>query len=115
MISEVFKDAFKSCMADLHSSFGITIATQLLSIEDEDFGSVESLQSIKHHFKGDSILLLSCDLVCNVPLNELADVHRIQYSSLTLLVASSGPPGKMENFTDDERKKWTAVGQCELH
>jgi len=53
--------------------------------DEEDMGTSEALVSIKDKIKTD-ILLLSCDMLTEVPLHRLVDLHRTYDTSMTVLV-----------------------------
>lgn len=58
--------------------------------EDLDWGTLDSLRHIKEKIKTD-LLILSCDLLTDFPLHQLADVHRINDTALTMLLAPARP------------------------
>lgn len=58
--------------------------------EDSQWGTIDSLVHIKDKIKAD-VLLVSCDLLHDFELHRLADVHRINDSSVTMLLAKSRP------------------------
>lgn len=54
--------------------------------DDHNFGTVDSLKIIKEKITTD-LLVISCDLITNFPLHLLADDHRTNDASLTMLIA----------------------------
>jgi translation initiation factor eIF-2B subunit gamma len=88
---------------------GLQIVVTFVDIPESelDQGSMVAFKHIHSQLSAKTVLLLSCDLVCNVPLNILANIHRINNSSVTVLLGHSGPPNLGgDNAQDEERKKW---------
>lgn len=54
-------------------------------LKDEDWGTADSLRYIKDKIKTD-VIIVSCDLVTDFNLNNLLVLHRLQNSSLTMLL-----------------------------
>lgn len=77
----------------------LEIKLDLVSIPfSEDWGTADSLRYIKDKLKND-FLIVSCDLITDFSLNVLADVHRINNATLTILLSAVSnniqqiPPG----------------------
>ena len=93
---------------------GLQISTVFVDIPESDLdqGSIVALKHVRSQLTANTVLLLSCDLICDVPLNVVANVHRINNSSLTILLGHSGPPRTgADNTQDEERKKWQTKGE----
>ena len=57
--------------------------------DDQDMGTADTLRHLVALKKIVSdVLVISCDLVTDVPLHRLADTHRTQNSSLTMMLVS---------------------------
>ena len=56
---------------------------------DEDSGTADALRLISHKVKSQRLLILSCDLVSDVHMHNLTDVHRVHRASLTALMAKA--------------------------
>ncbi|XP_013410892.1 translation initiation factor eIF-2B subunit gamma isoform X2 [Lingula anatina] len=54
--------------------------------DDEDWGTCDSLRHIKDKITTD-LLIISCDLIVDFPLNALADVHRTYDATVTTLMS----------------------------
>ncbi|XP_065069991.1 translation initiation factor eIF2B subunit gamma-like isoform X1 [Rhopilema esculentum] len=76
----MFSQALKPC-CDKKIKFNfVTIP------DDEDLGTAESLKFIKDKIETDTIIV-SCDLITDVPFHRLADVHRTHDATLSVLMA----------------------------
>ncbi|KAL5017042.1 hypothetical protein ScPMuIL_006631 [Solemya velum] len=65
----------------------VKIRLDFVSIPDNDYwGTADSLRYVKDKIKSD-ILVLSCDLLTDLPLHRLADVHRTYNASVTVLLS----------------------------
>lgn len=58
--------------------------------EDSEWGTIDSLRHIKDKVKAD-LFLVTCDVLHDFELHRLADIHRINESSVTMLLASARP------------------------
>lgn len=54
----------------------------------EDWGTADSLRHIKDKITSD-IVVMSCDLLTDHPLHSLADLHRVNNASLTILLSDA--------------------------
>ncbi|EGD72152.1 hypothetical protein PTSG_00173 [Salpingoeca rosetta] len=54
--------------------------------DDSTMGTADALRLFASKIQKD-VLLLPCDLICNVPFSRLLDVHRLRDASLTMLLA----------------------------
>ncbi|XP_066305036.1 translation initiation factor eIF2B subunit gamma-like [Branchiostoma lanceolatum] len=88
---EVIIIALESTSHDIRQALtalcDVKVSLDIVGIPDDaDWGTADSLRHIKDKIQTD-ILVVSCDLVCNVPLHQLADIHRMHNSTLTMLLA----------------------------
>lgn len=71
-------------LEDIHK---VDLKLEFVSIPDnEDWGTADTLRNMRDKIKSD-ILLISCDLITDISLHLLADVHRTYDSTLTMLMA----------------------------
>ncbi|XP_077981499.1 translation initiation factor eIF2B subunit gamma-like [Glandiceps talaboti] len=69
----------------LSNVYDVKLNVDIVSIpNDEDWGTADSLRYIKDKIKSD-IIILSCDLITDIQLHRLADVHRTYDASVTML------------------------------
>nr|XP_006818161.1 PREDICTED: translation initiation factor eIF-2B subunit gamma-like [Saccoglossus kowalevskii] len=99
-----FEDAILICLesacTDIKNAlaYNTKLNLDIVSIPtDEDWGTADSLRYIKDKIKTD-IIVLSCDLVTNVSLHHIADVHRTYDSTITMLL-SNIPEESTDNIT----------------
>ncbi|XP_078658675.1 translation initiation factor eIF2B subunit gamma-like isoform X1 [Branchiostoma floridae x Branchiostoma belcheri] len=88
---EVIIIALESTSHDIRQALAamcdVKVSLDIVGIpDDKDWGTADSLRHIKDKIQTD-LLVVSCDLVCNVPLHQLADIHRMHGSTLTMLLA----------------------------
>lgn len=75
-------------MQAINSAGNLNISLDYVNIPDEeDWGTADSLRHIAHKIKTD-VLVVSCDLITDVELHALADVHRVNNSTITALMLS---------------------------
>ncbi|XP_070564371.1 translation initiation factor eIF2B subunit gamma-like isoform X2 [Ptychodera flava] len=72
----------------LTNVYDIKLTLDIVGIpNDEDWGTADSLRHIKDKIKSD-IIVLSCDLITDIPLHRIADVHRTYDAAVTMLLAN---------------------------
>ena len=99
----------KGAVAELREVCGLAISVDWVCMADTDQESMDSLRQVRPLLRAASVLLLSCDLVCDVPLHLLADVHRTNNASVTVLLGWAGPP-RGEGAQEEEERKWQPPG-----
>ncbi|XP_002128160.2 translation initiation factor eIF2B subunit gamma [Ciona intestinalis] len=88
------------------------IAVKLYGIpDDSETDTVDSLCLIKDDIKSD-MLILSCDVITDLPLHKLADVHRLHDSTVSMLFCPSQP--LLENLPGVKSKKKAQQKQREF-
>ncbi len=53
----------------------------------EDQGTADAIRAVRNKLTSPRILLVSCDLISEVQLQQLSDVHRVRGAALTALFA----------------------------
>ncbi|CAH1772663.1 unnamed protein product [Owenia fusiformis] len=88
VVTETYKQDFQKVleMCDLKLKLDIVPIP-----DEEDWGTADSLRHIKDKIKTD-VLVISCDLVTDLALHKLADIHRTYDSTVTCLMAPSPDP-----------------------
>lgn len=80
----------ESCQAEIQKALveicQVKMRLDFVGISEDNLGTADSLRNLKDKIKTD-ILVVSCDLVTDVSLHQLANVHRKYDSSLTLLLS----------------------------
>jgi len=62
---------------------------QYVSIQaDDDWGTADSLRHLQDRITSRDLLLVSCDLITDVPLHRLVDIHRTHNASVTMLLGN---------------------------
>jgi translation initiation factor eIF-2B subunit gamma len=56
--------------------------------DDEEFGTAEALKMLKEKLIRDC-MIVSCDLICNVNVQQMANFYRISDASLVMLLSDS--------------------------
>ena len=56
---------------------------------DEDSGTADALRQISYKIKSQRLLIISCDLISDVQMHNLTDVHRVHRATLTALMAKT--------------------------
>ncbi|XP_072024090.1 LOW QUALITY PROTEIN: translation initiation factor eIF2B subunit gamma-like [Amphiura filiformis] len=83
-----FESVGRDMIQAIYAAGGIKIDLEIVTIpNDEDWGAADSLRHIRDKIKTD-VLVVSCDLVTNVELHLLADVHRAYDATATILLQS---------------------------
>ncbi|XP_038056309.1 translation initiation factor eIF-2B subunit gamma-like [Patiria miniata] len=87
VIIVTFDSVKRDLVQALQSSAGeLLIRLEVVTIpSDEDWGTAESLRFIRDKIKTD-VLVISCDLITDIELHLLADVHRTYDASVTVLM-----------------------------
>ncbi|XP_022110388.1 translation initiation factor eIF-2B subunit gamma-like [Acanthaster planci] len=87
VIIVTFDSVKRDLVQALQSSAGeLLIRLDVVTIpSDEDWGTAESLRFIRDKIKTD-VLVISCDLITDIELHLLADVHRTYDASMTMLM-----------------------------
>ncbi|KAK6188198.1 hypothetical protein SNE40_004430 [Patella caerulea] len=87
---EVIIIALESSVTDIQKSLvsrGIKMKLDIVGIPDnEDWGTAESLRHIKDKIKTD-ILVVGCDLISDISLHQIANLHQAYDSSVTMLLS----------------------------
>ncbi|XP_046654405.1 translation initiation factor eIF-2B subunit gamma-like [Daphnia pulicaria] len=87
----VIHEQFRTEVAAIPSKYGLNIKLDIACLpKNEDFGTADSLRLVKDRIKTD-VLVISCDLVCDIPLHNVFDLHRTHQSSVTALFSQSSP------------------------
>ncbi|KZS11757.1 translation initiation factor eIF-2B subunit gamma [Daphnia magna] len=87
----IIHEQFKAEIADIPNKYGLKIKLDITCLQkNEDYGTADSLRLIKDKIKTD-ILVISCDLVCDIPLHKVFDLHRTHQSSVTALFSQTSP------------------------
>lgn len=102
-------EAIKAAVAEMQELSGLVIAVVWVCMQDCDQESMDSLRQVRPLLRAASVLLLSCDLVCDVPLHLLADVHRANSAAVTVLLGWAGPP-RGEGAQEEEERRWQPPG-----
>lgn len=102
-------EAIKAAVAEMQEVSGLVIAVVWVCMQDCDQESMDSLRQVRPLLRAASVLLLSCDLVCDVPLHLLADVHRSNNAAVTVLLGWAGPP-QGEGAQEEEERRWQPPG-----
>ena len=103
------KESCEDIKAALQEVPGLVISVVWVAMQDCDQESMESLRQVRPLLRAASVLLLSCDLVCDVPLHLLADVHRSNNAAVTVLLGWAGPP-RGEGAQEEEGRRWQPPG-----
>ena len=109
----IIHEQFRNEVAVIPSKYGLNIKLDISCLpKNEDFGTADSLRLIKDKIKvkfhklrlnvnhltfiqsnllKTDVLVISCDLVCDIPLHNLFDLHRTHQSSVTALFSQTSP------------------------
>lgn len=102
-------EAIKTAVSEMQEVSGLAISVVWVCMHDSEQESMDSLRQVRHLLRAATVLLLSCDLVCDVPLHLLADVHRSNNAAVTVLLGWAGPP-QGEGTQEEEGRKWQPPG-----
>ncbi|EDV23090.1 uncharacterized protein TRIADDRAFT_58011 [Trichoplax adhaerens] len=84
-----------------------------ISDEEEVIGTAESLRKIRDKVKND-LMILSCDLITNLELHRLANIHRIRDSDLTAFMYTRDDSSNEAEGKNKKKKKKEATSQCDF-
>ncbi|CAB4031852.1 translation initiation factor eIF-2B subunit gamma-like [Paramuricea clavata] len=86
----------------------------IISIPDNSaMGTADSLRHIRDKIKKD-VLVVSCDLIAEVNLHQLADIHRTYDATLTVLLASNENREKEKEENTKTKKKKDVLNQRDI-
>ncbi|KAF5197321.1 Translation initiation factor eif-2b subunit gamma [Thalictrum thalictroides] len=80
----------------------------------EDVGTAGALRSIVHHLTADDILVVSGDLVCDVPPGAVAAAHRRHDAVVTSLLCSTPTSGVSETGSSGGKDKAKKPKRCNI-
>ncbi|KAL8159404.1 hypothetical protein V2J09_000941 [Rumex salicifolius] len=80
----------------------------------EDIGTAEALRAISHHLTASDILVVSGDLVCDVPPGAVAAVHRRHDAVVTTMLCSAPVSGPAESGTSGGKDKVKKPARCDI-
>lgn len=81
----------------------------------EDVGTAGALRAVAHHLTADDILVVSGDLVCDVPPGAVAATHRRQEATVTALLCTPPAAGSSEAGPSAAGKdKTKRPGLCDI-
>ncbi|EDQ84666.1 uncharacterized protein MONBRDRAFT_34620 [Monosiga brevicollis MX1] len=97
------KAAAPQILTQIKEVLGFKIQLHMHTIENNsDKGTADILRELKDVIKKD-FMVLPCDLVTNVPIYQLADIHRKNNASATLLFASFPAKSPDDHVADRKR------------
>ena len=85
-----FFDKIKACVETFISVYNIPIklACYCLPIDKHsEMGTADALRFIQPHIKSD-LLIIPCDILIDIPLQQFANIHRCYNSALTVLLTT---------------------------
>ncbi len=69
---------------------GLKLDLVCLSEDDEHLGTADALRLVSDRLKSSRVMVLSSDLITDLPIHNLADVHRVHGAAVTALFARAG-------------------------
>jgi translation initiation factor eIF-2B subunit gamma len=70
----------------------------------EDVDTADALRAVMHRLTAEDFLVVSGDLVCDVPVGAVAAAHRRQGALVTALVCNRASIGSLEPGTDKTKQ-----------
>jgi len=81
----IVQEHFRNDVANIPQKYGLSIRLDLVTIpRNEEFGTADSLRLIHDKIKTD-VMVVSCDLITDVALHNVFDMHRTHRASVTAL------------------------------
>ena len=90
----VVQDYYKNEVAAVPSKFGLIIRLDIVTIpKSEEMGTADSLRYVQDKLKAPDVVVVSSDLVTDIPLHNVFNLHRIHNASATLLFGRTPSDG----------------------
>lgn len=87
----IVHDNVKSEVAAIPKKHGLKLELDLCTVSPkEDLGTAESLRLVHKKLVSDRIMVLSSDLITDVQIHNLTDLHLVKGSSVTALFSKTG-------------------------
>lgn len=98
----------------INKCFETDMKIDIISIPDNSaMGTADSLRHIRDKIKKD-VLVVSCDLIAEVNLHQLADIHRTYDATLTVLLASNENKEKEKEENTKTKTKKDVLNQRDI-
>lgn len=101
----IVHDHVKSEVAAIPKKYGLKLELDLCTVSpQEDLGTAESLRLVHEKLIADRVMVLSSDLITDIQIHNITDLHRVHGSAVTALFSRAGLDPKNVPVPGPKRK-----------